>query len=51
MRGIISIIIGVIFVVGGLSGKLAPRGMQSGRQLAVFGSIFIVIGIIRLARG
>jgi len=51
MRGIISIIIGVVFVVAGLTGHLAMRGTHNGGQLAVLGGIIIVIGIIRVARG
>jgi hypothetical protein len=50
VRGILSIIIGTIFIVGGLSGKLAP-GAQNGRQLALVGGVIIVIGLVRIARG
>jgi hypothetical protein len=51
MRGITSIIIGTIFIVGGLTGKLAMIGTHSGGALAVAGGVMILIGIARLARG
>lgn len=44
------IIIGTIMVVGGLSGKLVLIGTQSGVALAVFGTILIVWGIVKLVR-
>jgi hypothetical protein len=50
MRGISSIIIGAIFIVGGLTGKLSLVGTHSGNALAVAGGIMILIGIVRLAR-
>ena len=36
-RGIIDIIIGLVLVIGGLSGKLVFIGTQSGPLLAVLG--------------
>ena len=36
MRGVINIVIGLIFIVGGLTGKLSMRGTNSG-ALAVIG--------------
>jgi hypothetical protein len=51
MRGISSIIIGGIFIFGGLTGKLALVGTHSGRALAIAGGVMILIGIVRLARG
>jgi hypothetical protein len=51
MRGIISIVIGTVFIVGGLTGKLTLIGTQSGGALAVAGGVMILIGIFRLARG
>jgi hypothetical protein len=51
MRGIISIIIGIIFIAGGLSGNLTLVGTHNGKGLAVAGGVMILIGIIRLARG
>jgi hypothetical protein len=50
MRGIINIGIGAVFIVGGLSGKMALRGTQSGPGLAVVGGFLILLGIYRLAR-
>lgn len=43
------IIIGAIFIVGGLSGKLVLIGTNSGIALAVLGAVMIVWGIARLA--
>ena len=51
MRGIISIILGIVFIIGGLTGKMALRGTHSGPALAA-GCVLIVIGLLRLrARG
>jgi hypothetical protein len=49
MRGVINIIIGLVFIVGGLSGKLAMRGTQSGGALAVVGVFLLGLGAFRLA--
>lgn len=46
----ISIIIGIIFIIGGLSGKLVLMGTQSGVALAVLGGVLVVLGIIRIVR-
>jgi len=43
------IIIGGIFIVGGLSGKLVLIGTDSGIALAVVGVIMVIWGIARLA--
>ncbi len=51
MRGIFNIIIGVVFIVGGLTGKLALLGTQSGMALAIFGVVLIALGIFRMTRG
>lgn len=51
MRGIINIIIGIIFIVGGLSGKLVLLGTHSGGALAVLGGVLLVLGIFRMAGG
>jgi hypothetical protein len=48
MRGIISIVIGVVMVIGGLSGKLVMRGTESGVALAVLGGVLIAVGLFRL---
>lgn len=49
MRGIINIIIGIIFIVGGLSGKLVLLGTHSGGALAVLGVVLLVLGFFRMA--
>jgi hypothetical protein len=48
MRGIINIILGLVFVVGGLSGNLSLRGTHSGPALAAVGVVLIGLGIFRL---
>lgn len=48
MRGIINVIIGVVMVIGGLSGSLVLRGTGSGTALAVIGGGLILLGIYRL---
>ncbi|MGE0867303.1 MAG: hypothetical protein AB7P03_01985 [Kofleriaceae bacterium] len=45
-----SIVIGLVMVVGGLSGKLALKGTNSGGALAAIGAVLIVIGFVRIAR-
>jgi len=44
-----NIIIGVVFVAGGLSGQMALRGTQSGPALAVLGGVLIVWGLVQVA--
>jgi uncharacterized membrane protein HdeD (DUF308 family) len=46
----ISIIIGIVMIVGGLSGKLVLIGTQSGIALAVLGAVLVVWGIIKMVR-
>ena len=48
MRGIINIVIGAVFIIGGLSGTLVMRGTESGIALAVIGAILVVVGLVRL---
>ncbi len=48
MRGIISIIIGGIMIIGGLSGKLVLLGTNSGLALAAVGMVVAGIGVFRL---
>jgi hypothetical protein len=43
-----SVIIGLIFIVGGLSGKLALIGTNSGVALAVVGVLLVGRGIYRI---
>lgn len=45
-----NIIIGLIFVIGGLSGKLALRFSGSSTALAVVGAGLIVWGAVQVAR-
>ena len=44
-----NIVIGVIFLIGGLSGKLALRGTGSTTAIAVVGGGLIVWGLIQVA--
>jgi hypothetical protein len=46
----IKIIIGIIFIVGGLSGNLALIGTNSGVALAGLGAVMVVWGIINMVR-
>jgi len=48
MRGIINIIFGIIFIIGGLSGKLVLIGTHSGPALAVLGGVLLVVGFLRM---
>jgi hypothetical protein len=50
MRGIINIIIGLIMIIGGLTGQLSLRGTHSGVGLAVVGGVLVLLGIYRLTR-
>ena len=46
----IKIIIGLVFIVGGLSGKLVLVGTQSGVALAGLGAVLVVWGVVRVVR-
>jgi hypothetical protein len=46
----IKIIIGIVFIVGGLSGNLVLIGTNSGVALAGLGAVMVVWGIVNLAR-
>ena len=48
--GILNIIIGLVFIVGGLSGKLALIGTNNGTFLAMAGGALIIWGVYRLKR-
>jgi hypothetical protein len=50
MRGIVNIIIGAVFVFGGLSGNMVLKGTQSGPALAAVGGALILFGIFRMSR-
>lgn len=45
-----NIIIGGVFIVGGLSGNMALRGTNSGPALAVVGGLLVVWGIVQVVR-
>jgi hypothetical protein len=45
-----SVIIGLIFIVGGLSGTLALVGTNSGTALAVVGLLLVGRGIYRIRK-
>ena len=46
-----TIITGVLFLIGGLSGGLVLRGTGSSGALAVVGVVMIVIGIVQVSSG
>jgi hypothetical protein len=48
MGGIINIVIGLVFIGGGLSGALALRGTNSGPLLAMIGVGLVIYGVYRL---
>jgi len=50
MRGIINVVIGVVFIVGGLSGKLVLIGTNNGPALALLGLVLVVIGGLRIMK-
>ena len=45
-----NIIFGLIFIVGGLSGKLALIGTNSGPALAALGAVLLVIGLVQVSK-
>jgi hypothetical protein len=45
-----NIVIGVVMVVGGLSGKLALKGTNSSGALAAIGAGLVVWGIVQIVR-
>ena len=45
-----NIIIGLVFIGGGLSGQLALRGTESGPALAVLGGVLVIWGIVQVVR-
>jgi hypothetical protein len=50
MRGIVNIIIGIVFIVGGLTGNMALRGTQSGGAIAAVGAFLVLLGLFRMTR-
>ena len=51
VRGIVNVIIGLLLVVGGLSGKFVLLGTNSSVLLAVFGGAIAGLGVYRLVKG
>lgn len=49
-RGVLSIVIGAVMAIGGLSGNLVMRGTDSGGALAVLGFVVIGIGVFRIVQ-
>ena len=45
-----NIVIGIVFIVGGLSGKLALIGTNSGEALAALGAGLLVWGVVQMVR-
>jgi len=45
-----NIVIGVVFIIGGLSGQLALRGTESGLALAALGGVLLIWGIVQVVR-
>lgn len=50
MRGIANIIIGLVFIVGGLTGGMTLRGTNSSLGLAAVGGVLVALGVYRMAR-
>ena len=46
-----NLIIGIVFIIGGMTGKLALIGTSSGPALAVFGAVLLVMGVMQLKKG
>ena len=45
-----NIIIGIVFVIGGLSGKLVLRGTNSSPALIAVGGVLIVWGLVQMGK-
>ena len=45
-----NILIGIVFVIGGLSGKLVIRGTESTGAAVAVGAALIVWGIVQMVR-
>lgn len=45
-----NIIIGLVFLIGGLSGKLVIRGTESSSAAAIVGGALLVWGIVQVVR-
>ena len=49
-RGVVSIVIGVLLIVGGLSGKFVLIGTHSGPALVGVGAVVVAIGLFRVLK-
>ena len=45
-----NIIIGLVFIIGGLSGRLVLIGTNSGPALAALGGGMLILGLVRVSR-
>jgi hypothetical protein len=43
-----NIVIGIVFIIGGLSGGMALRGTGSSGALAVFGAVLLLWGLYQV---
>jgi len=50
VRGMWNIIIGIVFIVGGLPGKLVLRGTNSSPALMVVGGILVIWGLVQMGK-
>ena len=48
MRGLFNIVIGIAVIIGGLSGKFALLGTNSGKALAAVGLIPLGMGLYQM---
>jgi 4-hydroxybenzoate polyprenyltransferase len=46
-----NIIVGILFIIGGLSGALALRGTGSPIALAVLGVVLLIVGFVQVSGG
>lgn len=44
-----SLIVGIVFIIGGFSGHLVLIGTNSGTALGIIGIVLVLFGIIHLA--
>lgn len=51
MKGLGNVIVGIVFIIGGLSGQLVLIGTNSSGLLVVVGVGLIIWGVINLAKG
>jgi len=51
MSGIVNVIVGVLMIAAGLSGKFVLIGTHSGLALTVIGAIVAGLGVYRMIQG